>query len=367
MRCIKLEAPPECWNSNVETGDTLPDTEAKLRYLESILAPASPGEPVCRLETHMSWVLLGGEKVLKLKKPVRYSFLDFSTVQAREHDTREELRLNRRLAPRVYLDVLALTWDDGAFSLLPDHHLPEGAQVVDWVVAMQRLPAARMLDQIIARNELGPRDVDALFEVLVPFYRHAARSNITEDAYLERLRGEQATNRSVLCLPRFELPQIGSTLEAMDRALAKYEPMLRTRVRDRRIVEGHGDLRPEHVCLVEPPVVIDALEFDLRLREIDPIDELCFLGLECEIAGDAAIGPQLIARCAAALGDHPPAALPGLHTARRALLRARLSAAHLLEADVRTPQKWLPQASRYLQRSRAALDGLDASRQRHGG
>ena len=98
----------------------------------------------------------------------------------------------------------------------------------------------------------------------------------------------------------------------------------------------------------------------MRLREVDPFDELSFLGLECAIAGDAVIGPQLIARCADGLDDPPPAALLQLHTAHRALLRARLSVAHLLEADVRTPQKWLPQAGRYLQHTCDALDGLDA-------
>ena len=137
----------------------------------------------------------------------------------------------------------------------------------------------------------------------------------------------------------------------MDRAVASHEDMLRARVRGRRIVEGHGDLRPEHVCLIEPPVIIDALEFEVRLREVNPFDELSFLGLECAIAGDAAIGPQLNARCADALDHHPPAALLRLHTAHRALLRSRLSVAHLLEADARTPQKWLPQAGRYPRRT----------------
>ena len=98
----------------------------------------------------------------------------------------------------------------------------------------------------------------------------------------------------------------------------------------------------------------------MRLREVDPFDELSFLGLECAIAGDAVIGPQLIARCADALDDPPPAALLRLHTAHRALLRARLSVAHLLEAEVRTPQKWLPQAGCYLKQAGDALDGLDA-------
>ena len=344
----------------METVDDTSGIEAKLRYLQSTLAPASIGEPVRRIETHMSWVLLGGERVLKLKKPVRCPFLDFTTVHLRERNAHAELRLNRRLAPRVYLGLLALQWDDGVFSLVPEEELPAPGRTVDWLVSMQRLPAQRMLDRVIARGELRQRDIDALLEVLVPFYRDAPRPPISEDEYLQRLRDELAASRSVLAMPRFDLPQVHSLLDRMDQAVTRHQGMLQARVRGGRIVEGHGDLRPEHVCLIEPPVVIDALEFDLRLREVDPFDELSFLGLECAIAGDAVIGPQLTARCADALDDPPPAALLRLHTAHRALLRARLSVAHLLEAEVRTPQKWLPQAGRYLQHAGDALDGLDA-------
>ena len=340
--------------------DDAPGVEAKLRYLQSTLAPGGIGEPVRRIETHMSWLLLGGERVLKLKKPVRFPFLDFTTVQARERNAHAELRVNRRLAPRVYLGLLALQWDDGVFSLVAEEQLPAPGRTVDWLVSMQRLPAERMLDRVIARGELRQRDIDALLEVLVPFYRHAPRPALGEDQYIQRLRDELAASRTVLASPRFELPQIHGLLERMDRAMARHEDMLRARVRGRQIVEGHGDMRPEHVCLIEPPVVIDALEFDVRLREVDPFDELSFLGLECAMAGDAAIGPQLLARCADALDDPPPAALLRLHTAHRALLRARLSVAHLLEAEVRTPQKWLPQTRRYLQHAGDALDGLDA-------
>ena len=343
----------------METDDT-PDIEAKLRYLQSTLAPAGIGERVRRIETHMSWLLVGGERVLKLKKPVRFPFLDFTTVQARERNAHIELRVNRRLAPRVYLGLLALQWDDGSFSLVAEEQLPAPGRTVDWLVSMQRLPAERMLDRVIALGGLRPRDIDALLDVLVPFYRHAPRPALGEDEYLQRLRDELAASRGVLASPRFELLQIHGLLDRMDRAVATHEDMLRARVRGRRIVEGHGDLRPEHVCLIEPPVVIDALEFDVRLREVDPFDELSFLSLECAMAGDAAIGPELLARCAVALDDPPPAALLRLHTAHRALLRARLSVAHLLEADVRTPQKWLPQAGRYLQHAGDALDGLDA-------
>ncbi|WP_309638904.1 hypothetical protein [Methylibium sp.] len=344
----------------METVNDTPGIEAKLRYLQSTLAPAGIGESVRRVETHRAWLLLGGERVVKLKKPVRCPFLDFTTVHARERNAHAELRVNRRLAPRVYLGLLALQWDDGVFSLVAEEQLPAPGRTVDWLVSMQRLPAERMLDRVIARGELRQRDIDALFEVLVPFYRHAPRPALGEDEYLQRLRDELAASRKVLASPRFELPQIHGLLDRMDRAMVRHEDLLRARVRGRRIVEGHGDLRPEHVCLIEPPVVIDALEFDVRLREVDPLDELSFLSLECAMAGDAAIGPQLLARCADALDDPPPAALLQLHTAHRALLRARLSVAHLLETDVRTPQKWLPQAGRYLQHAGDALDGLDA-------
>ncbi|HEX7437337.1 MAG TPA: hypothetical protein VF308_11545 [Caldimonas sp.] len=339
-----------------------PGPDVKLRCLQAALAPATPGEPVQFIETHMSWVVLGRERVLKLKKPVRYPFLDFSTVQAREHNSREELRLNRRLAPGVYLGLLALQWQDGVLALVPEENLPAPGRTVDWVISMRRLPAARMLDRVIATGELLPRDVDALLDVLVPFYRHAPRADLGANDYLRSVRDDLAESRRVLEMPRFGLPGVHSLLDRMESSLEGHLDILRTRVRERRIVEGHGDLRPEHVCLVEPPAIIDALEFDARLREIDPFDELCFLGLECAMAGDAGIGPQLVARCAVALDDHPPDALLHLHTARRALLRARLSAAHLLDDDIRTPQKWLPQAARYLGHAGAALDALEARR-----
>jgi aminoglycoside phosphotransferase family enzyme len=344
----------------METVVDTPGIEARLRYLESTLARASIDEPVRRIETHMSWLLLGGERVLKLKKPVRFPFLDFTTVQARERNAHTELRVNRRLAPSVYLGVLALQWDDGVFSLVAEEQLPAPGRTIDWLVSMQRLPAERMLDRVIACGELRQRDIDALLEVLVPFYRHAPRPALGEDEYLRRLRDESAASRNVLASPRFGLPQSHRLLDRMDRAMVRHEEMLRARVRGRRIVEGHGDLRPEHVCLIDPPVIIDALEFDVRLREVDPLDELSFLSLECAMAGDAAIGPQLLAHCADALDDPPPAALLRLYTAQRALLRARLSVAHLFEADARTPQKWLPQAGRYLQHAGDALDGLEA-------
>jgi aminoglycoside phosphotransferase family enzyme len=114
---------------------------------------------------------------------VHYPFLDFSTVAAREHDAREELRLNRRLAPRVYLGLMALQWDGERFALVPDEHLPAPGRTVDWLVMMQRLPAGRMLDRLLLAGQATPADIDSLADVLIPFYRNAPRATPTEEEH----------------------------------------------------------------------------------------------------------------------------------------------------------------------------------------
>lgn len=343
----------------MESHETIPSTEARLRCLEAVLSSGSAGAAVRCIETHMSWVLIGERQVLKLKKPVHYSFLDLSTVQSRERNAREEVRLNRRLAPQVYLGLLALEMDDGKLRAVPEGCLSATDRIVDWVVVMQRLPAERMLDQVIARGELRQADIDAMLRVLVPFYRNAARARVGEVDYVRRMRDELIESRSVLERPEFDLPHVRELVDRAGRAITRHEGLLHKRVAEGHIVDGHGDLRPEHVALTDPAVVIDALEFDERLREVDPFDELSFLGLECAMAGDSSVGPTLRARLALELQDAPAPQLPMLHTARRALLRARLSAAHLLDPQVRTPWKWLPQASRYLAHALAALDHLE--------
>jgi len=298
--------------------------------------------------------------VLKLKKPVRHAFLDFSTLQAREFYCREELRLNARLAPGVYLDVLALQWHDGTFSLLPAQRLPAQGQTVDWLVLMRRLPARHMLDQRIASGEVTPADIDALLAVLVDFYGHAPAVAVEPMEYLQRLQREQQTNRQVLLDRRWQLPGSAQALDRLDAALRDQAPALQARAAQGRVLDGHGDLRPEHVCLLKPPVVIDCLEFNSALRQVDPFDEMGYLGLECEMAGAPWIAAQLFEGCAAALDDRPGLSLLHLYTAQRALLRARLALAHLLDAVPRTPERWPARAQRYIERATTALDSIGA-------
>ena len=348
----------------------LPDAglPEKIRFLSGAGA-CGDGKPPHVVETHMSWVFLCGARVLKLKKPVRYDFLDFSTVAARQLNCREEVRLNRRLAPDVYLGVAPLARGAGGQLRLGPLDPMDGSgadaaaavpNALDWLVVMRRLPAARMLDRALAEGTASAEDIDRLARRLAAFYRSATAVALDGARYVERHAQAQRINRAILTDHRFVDALAQSALDRFDRALSQCAEALAQRARDGRILDGHGDLRPEHVALGATPIVIDCLEFNRTLREVDPFDELAQLDLECRLLGAAWVGSQLIEHVATALGDRPPPAVMALYLASRALLRARLSVAHLLEPDPRTPQRWLPQARRYLAHAHRALDAIEA-------
>ena len=342
----------------------MPNIDTKLKFL---LRPESYGEPhrpVECLETHMSWVFMVGERVFKLKKPICLPLLDFTSVEARAHFCREEVRLNGRLAPGIYLDVIALQWCDGVFSLVNQAQLPAPGETVDWLVLMRRLPSQQMLPQMMADHKIRPHHIAGLVTVLGNFYRSAPAVPVSAIDYVNRFKDSQAANRELLLQPDFELPQAARAIDRLDIGMTPCAELMGERACEQRIVDGHGDLRPDHVCLLAPPVVIDCLEFNPHLRQVDPFDELSFLRMECDLADAPWFGAQLVAGVADALRDHPPAALLHFYAAHRALLRARLALSHLLDARPRTPQKWLPLARRYVERALLEIDSLNATRMR---
>jgi aminoglycoside phosphotransferase family enzyme len=302
-------------------------------------------------ETHMSYVFLAGDRVYKLKKPVRYAYLDFSSISAREHYCRVELELNRRLAPAVYLAVLPLKLaGDGCMRLGGE------GETIDWLVAMRRLPDERMLDNAIRAGSVTPADIEAVAGILARFFRDAPRAEVSPAEFVARFSDEQAMNRKLLTGFADAIPAIDRVLDRFDRAFAAAETLLLARAQAGRIIDGHGDLRPEHVCLLDPPCIIDCLEFSALLRAVDPFEEIDYLGLECEILGAPWIGPLLHRRLAEAGVEAPPAPLSRLYRAFRALVRARLALAHLLEPEIRLPEKWLPLGSRYVDAAVVAME-----------
>ena len=321
-----------------------PALDAKVAFLSRPETYRLPSGQVETRETHMSWVFLAGDRVYKLKKPVRFPYLDFSTLARREAACRAELRLNRRLAPDIYLDVVPLVGTDRGLSLGG-----EGA-LVDWLVCMKRLDERFMLERLITERRLQLSQLDRLVDVLARFYRTATPVFLPPAIYLADLRRSLAYNRRVLLDARFALP--AGLVRRIDRAQRRFVErrgdLIATRLRHRRIVDGHGDLRPEHIWLDEAVRIIDCLEFNARLRVVDPFDEIAYLSLECERLGAAWAGAYLQRRMAHVLRDGPAEALFMFYHCHRATLRARLAIAHLFEEHPRTPEKWPQRAAEYL-------------------
>jgi aminoglycoside phosphotransferase family enzyme len=347
-----------------------------LRFLQSPAAWQALGvrcRQVRTVETRRSWVFLAGDRVLKLKKPVREPRLDFSTAARREQACREELRVNARFAPGVYLGLVALRGGPGAWHL----DFPPGpGPARDWLVLMRRLQTSQMLDARIASRALPRAGLEALAVQLCAAWRAAPRPALSAADVTARFETELQRSVALLSQPRWAWLQALPVLQRCADGLRAGAALIGQRVAAGACVEGHGDLRPEHVWLPpgsaelagtgpqvdsSTPLVIDALEFDPTLRLVDPFDELAYLALECRRLGAPWTGLRLLARCAHLLDDHPPHRLLRLYTGHRALLRARLALAHLLDEPVREPTRWRPLAAWYLQCADAVLSRAGAT------
>jgi len=319
--------------------------ESKLAFLRQ---PASFGECtrlVEAIETHMSWVFLTDAHAYKLKKPVQQDLFDFRSLSARRHYCQEELRLNRRLAPDVYLGVDALSIDR-----LGCLHLGQHGTVVDWLVRMRRLPRERMLDHALLHGGADPEDIRRIAARLVAFYQSCTPVMLDAAAYRAAFRRNIRLNLAELTQYAGRLPaaRIAALCQAQLAVLEERRDCFERRALTGKIVEGHGDLRPEHVFLGPPLCIIDCLEFARALRLVDPVDELGFLALECERLGAPAAGSVLLGAYAEMSGDAPCAALVHFYQSYRAGTRARIAIRHLAEEQFRNSPEWTRRALHYL-------------------
>jgi aminoglycoside phosphotransferase family enzyme len=334
-----------------------PITTEAMSFLRRPDAYPEPTREVSVVETHMSWVFLADAHVYKLKKAVRHEGLDFTTPDLRRFNCFEEVRLNQEMAPGVYLGVVPLTRDaDGRLSI--------GGQgiPVDWLVHMRRLPLDRNLEAII-RGGRTWTDQPAIREAarrLARFYRAATPASVTAAVQRARLEAGVGGDLEALSAPRYGLPLdriealVGAELAFLERRAALFEQ----RVLAGHIVEGHGDLRPEHVWIDGEPAIIDRLEFDPTLRVLDPADELAFLDLECERLGAPHVGGWFLEAYVQETGDEPPVPLLRFYRVYRALRRATISARHLDDPTVTDPDRFAARARRYLEMVEpVALDG----------
>lgn len=320
--------------------------ESKVSFLRHATSFPETTYRVEAIETHMSWVFLTDNHAYKLKKPVCYPFLNFREISARRRYCEGELRLNRRLAAGVYLGTVRLTLNASGHLQLDGR-----GPTVDWLVKMRRLPMRLMLDYCIKNQTARREDAFRIAARLASFYRGCSPVDFEPGDYRSRFESQIGQVLEELVLPGYELPleQVRNVCSAQRAALSRMTPLFDERIRSGRIVEGHGDLRPEHVCLEAELPIIDCLEFSRDLRILDTVDELAFLVLECERLGAREFGSLLLQAYNEISGDRPNVALTHFYRSCRASLRAMVTIRHLNEETFRYSPEWRHRAEEYLQ------------------
>ncbi len=303
-----------------------PSLIEKLRFLGAPDAYAQRPVQVQVKQTRMSWPFLTDTTAYKLKKPIANTYLDFRTLSARAANCRDELMLNRRLAPEVYLGLSCL-WVDaqGRLGLADVKDLDRSGEVVEWLVRMHRLPSALTLEHALRHGAIDAAQISAVGAVLGAFYRALPPCGISGPEHVALFKSQHGLNEAALRQPDFALnaSQLQRVLGALQHWFAHESDLMHERVLQGRVVEGQGDLRPEHVFLTDPPVIIDGLEFNRSLRLVDWVDEIAFLTLECAVLGARPVGLALRAQIEQALQDVVPERLFQFYLAFRACLRAR--------------------------------------------
>jgi aminoglycoside phosphotransferase family enzyme/predicted kinase len=305
--------------------------------IEAMSRPDFYARPPARVElvqTHISYVLLAGDDVYKLKKPVRFAFLDFSTLERRRHFCHEEVRLNRRLAGDTYRGVLAVCARGGGFALEPE----DSPAALEYAVHMRRLPAARMLANLLERGAADGALIDAIAARLAAFHASA-------DAGPEVARGGDPAVIAGLLENDFAEVDVfhGETIAADDDGairrfcrdfLRQHDALLRRRQREGRIRDGHGDLHAEHICCLDPLVIFDCIEFNPSFRHRDVAAEIAFLAMDLVYHRRGDLADRLVARYAALAHD---AELPGLvpfYACQRAYIRGKVDSLKSAEPEV---------------------------------
>ncbi len=313
--------------------------------------PDEPGSVEC-IETHFSWVFLSGRFVYKLKKPLRFRSIDFTNLQTRKANCELEVTLNRRLAEAVYIAVVPLCVADSSWRLEGD------GQPIEWLVKMHRLPRDRMLDHAALEGTVTAAELKVLVTKLTAFYQQTPHAPWNESDYLRRLDQSGVSYGSQLSEPAFGLDaKLIQRLVVHQRSFVEGRAdQLGARIPQGRIVDTHGDLRPEHIFLADNPQVIDCLEFSTELRLQDSAEEVAFLALECDRLGHSRIGEQILELYRDVGEDPVSPELLDFYRSRRALVRALLSAWHLQNIDIPDAEHWVQQANWYLEAARESIE-----------
>jgi len=325
----------------ISTTGARPAPAAAPPLFAALLDPACYPHPVAGvrvLETHISWVLLTGEYAYKIKKPVNLGFLDFSSLELRRHYCEEELRLNRRLAPELYLDLAEIRGTPGAPRVGGD------GPVLEYAVRMREFPQASLASRALAGGAFGAAEIDALAALVARFHASAPQAR-TETRY--------GAPDAVLAdaLQNFEQMLQLARAAPDDRALralrlwTQHEFEARSGVFAARRKQGfvrecHGDLHLGNIVLLDGrPVPFDCIEFNDSLRWIDVMSEAAFLAMDLEDRGRRDLAWRFLNRYLEATGDYAGLAVLPFYLVYRALVRAKVHLMRSRQSGLRRPER----------------------------
>jgi uncharacterized protein len=313
--------------------------------IAALAGPRAYPYPVDAVEvrqTHISAVFLAGDYAYKVKKPVRLRFLDFTSVEQRRHFCHEEVRLNRRLAPQVYVAVVPVVMDHSGV------HVEGDGVVIDWAVKMRRLPADATLRERLHRGELQPDVVERLARRIAAFHQTAecrqgvcpASFAIVAQSIRDVLEPAAAQRGASVSAPVFERLQMRT-----EEWLRQLQPLIDARARQGATRDGHGDLHLDHLYYfptAAPPndlVIVDCIEFNEQLRHIDPVADMAFTVMDFAYRGRRDLARIFTYSYFAACGDEEGRALLPLYTAYRAMVRGLVEGVKANESEVPAAQR----------------------------
>jgi hypothetical protein len=297
-------------------------------------------------ETHISWVLLAGRDAYKIKKAVNLGFLDFSTLEARRFYCSEELRLNRRLAPGLYLDVVAIGGS-------PQQPVLDEEPAIEYAVHMRRFAQSRMMHRMLARGLITSAHVDKLAAVIASFHTAlpptAADSPLCAMAAIQDAALQNFAPLAQLLVTPNDLALLESVRQASALEFSACEPLFLQRAAAGSVRECHGDLHLGNIVLLDDmPTPFDGIEFSAALRWIDVINEISFTVMDLLQRRRPQLAWRLLNAYLEHTGDYPGCGVLRFYLAYRAMVRAKIAAMRASQENAAKAKRELKNCRSYL-------------------
>jgi hypothetical protein len=309
---------------------------------------------VATVQTHISIVFLGDRYVYKVKKPVNFGFLDFSTLEKRRYYCQKEVELNRRLSKDLYLGVLPVTYDGSHYSLRE-----MGGDVADYAVKMRRIPDERLMKSLFERGVLSREDLNRVAKVLAAFYAGAPGSpEIERFGEPDRFKVNTDENFEQVA------PFVGRTLSRQDfehlrrwtdEFYASNKDLFLERIRAGKVLDCHGDLHMEHVAIGGEIDLFDCIEFNDRFRYSDTLADVAFLLMDLEFHGGSDLSGQFLEDYKRHAHESNVEALLTFYKTYRAFVRGKVTGFQLDDPriDSKKKKEALDKARKYFELARS--------------